>query len=136
MGKNKKKHKKQDSVSDNVFDATALSIKKYRKVTNELAKLSPGQKLLGGLLLAAAGYFYYKNLRDEDWQDSPVAGLLPVPLLPLVRRAAHAPQSPAEPEPAEVVEPTPPVVKKRKATKTSKHAGSFGKKAAASPDEE
>ncbi|OON67860.1 hypothetical protein [Hymenobacter sp. CRA2] len=140
MGKKNKKKKKQDSVSDDLFDATALSIKKYRKVTNEIAKLSPLQKVVGGLALLAGGYFYLKNLQDsDDWRNSPVAGLLP-PWLPAPRRMHYdedaqvedAPDAePDEAEPARAPRPH----KHRKAPKSDKHAGSFGKKAAASPED-
>ena len=138
MGKKNKKKNKQDSVADNLLDLSAVSIKKYRKVTNELAKLGPGQKLVGGLLLAAAGYFYYKNLQNEDWQDSPVAALLPLPWLPAARGAHHPAPGQDEDEPAEDAVVLPASSKKHKAPKAAKparHAGAFGKKAAASPEE-
>jgi hypothetical protein len=58
MAKGKKKHSKKDDVSDDLLDVAALSIKKFRKVTKEIGKLSTGQKIVGGLALAAAGLTY------------------------------------------------------------------------------
>ena len=58
MAKDKKKHSKKDALSDDLLDSAALAIKKFRKVTRELGKLSPGQKLVGGLALAAGGLAY------------------------------------------------------------------------------
>lgn len=58
MAKDKKKHSKKDDVSDDLLDMAALSIKKFRKVTKEIGKLSTGQKIVGGLALAAAGLTY------------------------------------------------------------------------------
>jgi hypothetical protein len=58
MAKDKKKHSKKDDVSDDLLDVAALSIKKFRKVTKEIGKLSTGQKIVGGLALAAAGLTY------------------------------------------------------------------------------
>jgi hypothetical protein len=136
MGKKDKKKKKPDSVSDDLFDATALSIKKYRKVTNEIAKLSSVQKLVGGLALLAGGYFYLKNLQDnDDWRDSPVAGLLP-PWLPRPRRATSYEDAQVEEDEPAAQAPAPVLSKSRKPAKAGKHAGAFGKKAAASPDDE
>ncbi|KAA9333253.1 hypothetical protein F0P96_09755 [Hymenobacter busanensis] len=135
MGKKNKKHsKKHDTLSGDLFDATALSIKKYRKVTDEIAKLSPLQKLAGGAALLTVGYFYLKNLRDDDWQHSPLAGLLPLPawLPPRPRRPRAQPAPDAE-EPAEA---TAPVRIPHKRAKPHKNAGSFGKKPAASPDDD
>jgi len=58
MGKHKKKHSKKDDVSEDILDAAALSVKKFRKVTKEIGKLSTGQKIVGGLALVAAGLVY------------------------------------------------------------------------------
>jgi hypothetical protein len=58
MAKDKKKHSKKDDVSDDLLDMAALSIKKFRKVTKEIGKLSTGQKIVGSLALAAAGLTY------------------------------------------------------------------------------
>jgi hypothetical protein len=58
MAKDKKKHSKKNEVSDDLLDMAAMSIKKFRKVTKEIGKLSTGQKIVGGLALAAAGLTY------------------------------------------------------------------------------
>ena len=58
MGKDKKKHSKKDKASEDILDLAALSVKKFRKVTKEIGKLSTGQKLVGGLALVAAGLSY------------------------------------------------------------------------------
>lgn len=62
MGKGKKKHSKNDQVSDDLLDAAALSVKKFRKVTNQIQKLSTGQKIVGGIALLAAGLTYLSKL--------------------------------------------------------------------------
>jgi hypothetical protein len=71
MGKHKKKHSKKNEVSDDLLDTAALSIKKFRKVTNQLAKLSTGQKVAGGLALLAAGFIYL------DQRKGDAVGLVP-----------------------------------------------------------
>ncbi|MBF9141807.1 hypothetical protein [Hymenobacter properus] len=58
MAKDKKKKHKKDDVSEDILDVAALSIKKFRKVTKEIGKLSTGQKLVGGIALVAAGLAY------------------------------------------------------------------------------
>lgn len=60
MSKHKKKHSKKtkDAVPDDMFEVAAQSVKRFRKVTNEIAKLSLGQKLVGSLVLVAAGLIY------------------------------------------------------------------------------
>ena len=58
MAKDKKKHSKKDAVSDDLLDMAALSIKKFRKVTKQIGKLSTGQKIVGSLALAVAGLTY------------------------------------------------------------------------------
>lgn len=64
MGKDKKKKSKKDKVSANLMDVAAASLKKFRKVTKQIGKLSTGQKMVGGLALAAAGLTYLAN-RDS-----------------------------------------------------------------------
>jgi hypothetical protein len=69
MGKKSKKKdrkKVKDAVPEDMLDAAALSIRKFRKVTHELSKLSTGQKLLGSLVLVAAGLIYLDQRQDED----------------------------------------------------------------------
>ena len=64
MGKSKKKRSKKDALSNDIMDAAAASIKKFRKVTREIGRLSTGQKLVGGLALAAAGLTYLAARQD------------------------------------------------------------------------
>lgn len=71
MAKDKKKHSKKDSLSEDILDVAAVSLKKFRKVTKEIAKLSTGQKVVGGLALLAAGLTYLAKTRSND--DSPDA---------------------------------------------------------------
>ena len=66
MGKHKKKNSKKNDVSDDVLNTAASSIKKFRKVTNEIGKLSTGQKLAGGLALLAAGLIYLDQRKGDD----------------------------------------------------------------------
>ncbi|MBJ6108671.1 hypothetical protein JAO73_06610 [Hymenobacter sp. BT523] len=65
MAKNKKKHSKKEDVSEDILDVAALSIKKFRKVTKEINKLSTGQKLVGGIALVAAGLAYLASQEEE-----------------------------------------------------------------------
>jgi len=58
MGKDKKKHAKKDQASADILDVAHLSLKKFRKVTKEIGKLSTGQKLVGGAALLAVGLTY------------------------------------------------------------------------------
>ena len=67
MAKDKKKRSKKDPASENIMDAAALSLKKFRKVTKQIGKLSTGQKLAGGAALLAAGLVYLAN------RDGPAA---------------------------------------------------------------
>ena len=75
MPKDKKKHsKKKDGLSDDLLDMATLSIKKFRKVTKEIGKLSTGQKLVGGVALLAAGLTYLaKQQADAPAPDAPDA---------------------------------------------------------------
>ena len=86
MGKGKKKNSKKDQVSDNLLDAAAVSIKKFRKVTKQITKLSTGQKLVGGLALVAAGLTYLAK-QDFDADEKPAAGGHPDEHLPAHHKA-------------------------------------------------
>ena len=77
MGKDKKKHSKKDKDSDDVLDVAAQSLKKFRKVTREISKLSTGQKLVGGLALAAAGLAYLATRETDETPAGPGAKALP-----------------------------------------------------------
>lgn len=82
MGKGKKKHAKKDQVSEDMLGAAALSIKKFRKVTKEITKLSTGQKVVGGFALLAAGLTYWATQSssvDEKTTAGPVAHQLALP---------------------------------------------------------
>ena len=72
MGKDKKKHSKKDTVSDDILDLAHTSVKKFRKVTRQINKLSAGQKLVGSLALAAAGLAYLAA-RDSGSDTPPPA---------------------------------------------------------------
>jgi hypothetical protein len=74
MGNEKKKHSKKDKASADVLDIAVQSLKKFRKVTKEISKLSTGQKLVGGLALAAAGLTY---LATRETDAAPAAKALP-----------------------------------------------------------
>lgn len=77
MAKDKKKHSKKDDLSENLLDAAALSVRKFRKVTKELGKLSTGQKLVGGLALVAAGLTYLATRSTSTEASFSGAHLLP-----------------------------------------------------------
>ena len=72
MAKDKKKDSKKDPVAENLLDVARTSLKKFRKVTREISRLSTGQKLVGGLALAAAGLAYLATL-DSDATPVPSA---------------------------------------------------------------
>ena len=101
MAKNKKKESKKSQVADDLLDVARTSLKKFRKVTREISKLSTGQKLVGGLALAAAGLTYLATLDAE---------------------AAPAPPAPATTPPADPAQTTAPVASatgpRRKASKS------------------
>lgn len=72
--KKKDKGSKKDSMSDNLLDAAALSLKKFRRITRQIGKLSTGQKLAGGAALLAAGLVY---LAKRDADDAAAAAATP-----------------------------------------------------------
>ena len=88
MPKDKKKHSKKDEVSEDILDLAHASVKKFRKVTREIGKLSTGQKLVGGIALAAAGLAYLAA-RDSSGETD----------------AAEAPHAIAATEPAPAAAP-------------------------------
>ncbi|WP_460557460.1 hypothetical protein [Hymenobacter daeguensis] len=73
MAKDKKKHSKKDKASENILDAAALSLKKFRKVTKQIGKLSTGQKVVGGIALAAAGLAYLAARETDETAALPAA---------------------------------------------------------------
>ena len=77
MGNGKKKRSKKDKASGDILDLAHASVKKFRKVTKEISKLSTGQKLVGGLALAAAGLVYLAS--QEDSHAAPGAAAQPAP---------------------------------------------------------
>jgi hypothetical protein len=66
MPKDKKKHSKKDQSSEDILDLAHVSLKKFRKVTREIGKLSTGQKLVGGIVLAAAGLAYLATRQTDE----------------------------------------------------------------------
>ncbi|MGI4761477.1 MAG: hypothetical protein ACRYF0_12255 [Janthinobacterium lividum] len=75
MPKDKKKHaKKKDELSDDLLDMAALSLKKFRKVSKEISKLSTGQKLVGGVALLAAGLAYLAQQQASEAAPEAEAG--------------------------------------------------------------
>ncbi len=78
MGKGKKKHSKQDQVADDILDLAAISVKKFRKVTRQVGKLSTAQKVVGSIALLAAGLTY---LAKQDFDIEKTAS--PAPRLAL-----------------------------------------------------
>lgn len=73
MSRDKKKHAKKDAAPDDLLDLAHASLKKFRKVTREIGKLSTGQKLVGGLALAAAGLAYLAARDSSDEAAAPHA---------------------------------------------------------------
>ena len=83
----KKKHSKKDNASHDVLDLANLTLKKFRKVTKQVGKLSTGQKLLGSVALAAAGLVY---LAARDSDDTPEAAEAEEAQAPAADHAAPA----------------------------------------------
>ncbi|HEX8425746.1 hypothetical protein [Hymenobacter sp.] len=76
MAKDKKKHSKKDNKSNDLLDEAAVSLKKFRKVTKQIGKLSTGQKIVGGVALLAAGLTYLAKQQADAGSasdDSPDA---------------------------------------------------------------
>ncbi|GAA4056052.1 hypothetical protein GCM10022409_49180 [Hymenobacter glaciei] len=98
MPKGKKKHSKKDRVSADVLDLAYASLKKFRKVSREIGKLSTGQKLVGGLALTAAGLAYLALHDAGETPEKPAANLVPAdearPAKP--RKPHKRPQASAE----------------------------------------
>lgn len=96
----RKKHSKKDASSADVLDLAYASLKKFRKVTREIGKLSTGQKLVGGLVLAAAGLAYLAT-REPDGaaKETATDTLAPAKAAkqaPPRKPRKHAPVSPKE----------------------------------------
>ncbi|MBC6607569.1 hypothetical protein H8B13_12135 [Hymenobacter sp. BT188] len=67
MGKGKKKgSKKAKKLEKDMLDVAAESIRKYRRISNEIGKLSTTQKLFGGVGLLAAALTYLANKETID----------------------------------------------------------------------
>ena len=115
MGKNKKKHSKKDKVSEDILDAAALTLKKFRKVTREIGKLSTGQKIVGGLALAAAGLTYLASQQTEAAEPEP--GSHAAPRLLKASSHHHATTDAYEDASGESEGPVVPPRKSRKSTR-------------------
>ncbi|MGY2132972.1 hypothetical protein ACW9KT_12140 [Hymenobacter sp. HD11105] len=81
MGKGKKKgSKKIKKLEKDVLDVAAESVRKFRRVTKEIGKLSTTQKVFGGVGLLAAAITYLTNKQAIDQHlatsEGPLAGLL------------------------------------------------------------
>ena len=110
--KKKKKGSKKDDASEDILDVAALSIKKFRKVTKEISRLSTGQKVVGGIALVAAGLAYLATQEqangqstDADTKDASAPLLL------------RAPNASAANDKTETEAPAKPRHKPRKSTK-------------------
>ncbi|GAB2476695.1 hypothetical protein GCM10011375_21160 [Hymenobacter qilianensis] len=81
MGKGKKKgSKKAKKLERDALDVAAESIRKYRRVSKEIGKLSTTQKIVGGIGLLAAAIAYVANKQAIDdfiSTDSVLPSLVP-----------------------------------------------------------
>ena len=66
MSKNKKKGSKESMGSYNFLDMAAQSLRKYRRVTKQIGKMSTAQKVVGGVALLAAGLTYLSKQPADD----------------------------------------------------------------------
>lgn len=92
MPKVKKKHAIKDAASEDILDLAHASLKKFRKVTREIGKLSTSQKLVGGLALAAAGLAYLAARDSSD--DAPTPATDAADALVPAAPAAHPTAAP------------------------------------------
>ncbi|MBF9219655.1 hypothetical protein [Hymenobacter ruricola] len=115
----KKKHSKKDDASDDILDVAAVSIKKFRKVTKEIGKLSTGQKLVGGIALVAAGLAYLATQEEDGGNGPSDSESTDVALLP---HAHHGPR-PADDEDDETEAPPKAHHKPRKSSKARPKPG-------------
>jgi hypothetical protein len=82
MGKGKKKgSKKVKQLEKDVLDVAAESVRKFRRVSKEIGKLSTTQKIFGGVGLLAAAITYLAN-KPADGEglaaaNGPLAALMP-----------------------------------------------------------
>ena len=85
MAKDKNKDAKKDRKSNDLLDEAARRLKKFRKVTKHMTKLSTAQKLVGGVALLAAGLTYLaKRQADEEAATVPGANAAEATLATLV----------------------------------------------------
>ncbi|UOQ78794.1 hypothetical protein MUN84_09795 [Hymenobacter sp. 5516J-16] len=129
MAKHKKKHSKKkgkdkskDAVADDVLDAAALSIRKFRKVTNEISKLSLGQKLAGSVVLLAAGLIYLDQRKGSGSEKPQHPPKFEWPRLAEAQETSATEEATTEEAAASSVSPAPP----RKSHKSSKAGKSHG----------
>lgn len=136
MAKHKKKHSKKkdkvknqlkEAVPDDVLDAAALSIRKFRKVTNEIAKLSLGQKLAGSVVLLAAGLIYLDQRKGSGREKPPHSPKFEWPRLAEAPEAAATEQADEDEVAASPVTPARPR-KSHKGSKAGKSAGAGSRK--------
>ena len=69
----KQKHSKKDKASNDILDLAHLTLKKFRKVSKEVGKLSSAQKVMGGVALAAAGLVYLAARDSDNAPEAPEA---------------------------------------------------------------
>lgn len=81
MSKGKKKgSKKAKKLEKNALDVAAESIRKFRRVSKEIGKLTTTQKIFGGVGLLAAAVTYLANKQAIDnlvFANGPLASLVP-----------------------------------------------------------
>ena len=94
----KKKHPKKDQASANVLDLAQLTLKKFRKVTKQVGKLSTAQKLLGGVALAAAGLVYLAARDADETTATPAAEEPQAPATNQVEHRKHRKPRKSQPE--------------------------------------
>ncbi len=114
MGKGKKKgSKKARKLEKDVLDVAAESVRKFRRVTKEIGKLSTTQKIFGGVGLLAAGITYLANKRAIDQSLAAAEG----PLASLLGLGNHEEKSAQDDESAK---PTPAPLRSAKGKAASK----------------
>lgn len=70
MAKDKKKQSKKEKNHNDLLDDAAKSIRKFRKVTKNIGRLTTGQKLVGGIALLAAGLTYLAKKQAEAQSEA------------------------------------------------------------------
>ncbi|TGE27435.1 hypothetical protein [Hymenobacter metallicola] len=112
-----KKKPKKNQQHDDLLGNAAKSLKKFRKVTRNVTKLTTGQKVVGGIALLAAGLTYLAKKQSQSPQpaaDTPDAQAAEAHLTALTSPEDTGGEFSPPPPAAAPARPTPAAKKNRK----------------------